>query len=424
MGAVISAVASCAGGLVGACACSCAQAACSSIGRRGSLIPYFVLLFISTLIAFILRYYGGPIVIDLTVTKLSLCKDEASNCYGFGAMARVSASLTAFFLLHVIVTSIAKLKWVLKAGLLTIITVGFWFIPDNFYDVYIDISRFTSSIFLILQLVILVDFAYSWQSSWTSDERPWHKQVLAVSAALLILSIVFIGLSYHWFAGSGCQLEQFFVSFTLCISVLFTVLAVCPFIEGGGLLPAAVVATYSVYLLFTALSSDPSSCNRLYPDGGAEKQDSSNRAQSLLNVAMTSITVVYAAYNVTSSNSMFGGDEVPEADSASALLPSGPSESSMEAGSPPAEPAEESVPAGHSPRQYRRFFGVFVLASMYMCMVLTNWGERESVDDPTNHSDSLAKQNMWIKIASGWVVSLMFIWSLIAPRLFPDRDFS
>ena len=59
MGAILSGLASCVGSCAASCACSCVQNMCSSVGRRGSLFPYFVLLFVSSLLAFILRYWSA-----------------------------------------------------------------------------------------------------------------------------------------------------------------------------------------------------------------------------------------------------------------------------------------------------------------------------------------------------------------------------
>ena len=112
MGAVVSALASCAGSCLGACACSCVSNICSSIGRRGSLFPYFLLLFASSLLAFVLRYWGGPLVLNLTVTSLTLCsKDSSLPCYGFAALVRISFSLCVFFLAHFILPLISRFNW-------------------------------------------------------------------------------------------------------------------------------------------------------------------------------------------------------------------------------------------------------------------------------------------------------------------------
>ena len=177
----------------------CVSNTCQTVGRKGSLFPYFLLLFVSTVLAFVLRYWGGPLVLNLTVTSLTLCsKDSSLPCYGFGALCRISFSLTLFFLVHLLLPLISKYNWWLKGMLLCVITVGCWFIPDTFYSVYVDVARFFSGGFLLLQLVILVDFAYSWQESWTSDDRPWHKAVLAVSVSSFVLCIVWLVFLFQW----------------------------------------------------------------------------------------------------------------------------------------------------------------------------------------------------------------------------------
>jgi hypothetical protein len=31
---------------------------------------------------------------------------------------------------------------------------------------------------------------------------------------------------------------------------------------------------------------------------------------------------------------------------------------------------------------------------------------------------------MWIKVVTSWVSNVLYIWTLVAPILFPNRDFS
>ena len=57
-------------------------------------------------------------------------------------------------------------------------------------------------------------------------------------------------------------------------------------------------------------------------------------------------------------------------------------------------------------------------------MLLTNWGNRDTVDDPAHRDDLMSKENMWVKIVSQWSVIGLYVWSLIAPHVLKDRDFS
>jgi len=58
----------------------------------------------------------------------------------------------------------------------------------------------------------------------------------------------------------------------------------------------------------------------------------------------------------------------------------------------------------------------------YWCMVLTDWGNVDrsaSGASPTN-----GKIAMWMNITASWICTLLYGWTLVAPRVFPDRDFS
>ena len=60
-------------------------------------------------------------------------------------------------------------------------------------------------------------------------------------------------------------------------------------------------------------------------------------------------------------------------------------------------------------------------------MVLTNWGELDfKADDgtETTASPEAGDAAMWLNIVAQWVMFALYIWTLVAPTLFPDRDFS
>ena len=55
-------------------------------------------------------------------------------------------------------------------------------------------------------------------------------------------------------------------------------------------------------------------------------------------------------------------------------------------------------------------------------MALTSWGAIEKNGDIAN--PNVGEASMWMLIVSQWVALLLYLWTLVAPRLFPDRDFS
>lgn len=60
--------------------------------------------------------------------------------------------------------------------------------------------------------------------------------------------------------------------------------------------------------------------------------------------------------------------------------------------------------------------------SCWFSMALTAWGSIEDEGDAAN--PQVGKASMWVIIASQWLGLLLYLWTLVAPRLCTDRDFS
>lgn len=65
---------------------------------------------------------------------------------------------------------------------------------------------------------------------------------------------------------------------------------------------------------------------------------------------------------------------------------------------------------------------VFLLVSGYYAMVLTNWATIQAgagIENPRT-----GRAAMWIQAAGQWISILMYLWSLVAPKILTNRDFS
>lgn len=89
-------------------------------------------------------------------------------------------------------------------------------------------------------------------------------------------------------------------------------------------------------------------------------------------------------------------------------------ESELEEGKDKKE--KEARPVSYS---YTFFHLIFALASMYAAMLLSGW---------TNTSDSsdlidVGWTTVWVRICTEWVTAALFVWSLVASLICPDREF-
>jgi serine incorporator 1/3 len=65
---------------------------------------------------------------------------------------------------------------------------------------------------------------------------------------------------------------------------------------------------------------------------------------------------------------------------------------------------------------------VLGILSCWVAMALTSWGGIQTGGNVAN--PDVGRVSMWMIITSQWIVLLLYLWSLVAPRLFPDRDFA
>ena len=367
-------------------------------------------------------------------------------------MYRISFALFVFFLLHAFLLLFAacarldRVRWwwhyLLYIGLL----VACFAIPSPFYDnAWVNVARFVSAFFLFFQIVILIDFAYEWNESWTSDEKGWFAPLLLVSFVALAGCVVLFVFYFRWFGGSSCARNNFLIAWTIIECVLATALAISPFAEGnGGILPAAVLSLYMTWLAYSGLESDPSACNSI---------SSQDTLHLILGLIIGALSLVYAAWNVSTNNTLFGGEEeipaneaapagdiemaqqtqaangasgannttngsiVPKADTLSS--PTGPSVAS-------ASSSLDDDSASHLARRNLRLHVLMCLASAYMAMLLTNWGSSQQASDTesdTQQSYDQGTESLFIKFATQWLTFFTFVWALIAPKVLTDREF-
>ncbi|VAI50592.1 unnamed protein product [Triticum turgidum subsp. durum] len=234
-----------------------------------------------------------------------------------------------------------------------------------------------------------------------------YMALLVVSVVCYIGSFAFSGLLFHWFTPSGqdCGLNMFFIVSTLILVFVFAIVALHPKVNGS-LLPASVIGLYCTYLCYSGLSSEP----RDYECNGLHNHSKAMSTGSLtLGLCTTILSVVYSAVRAGSSATVLSAPDSPRAGADKPLLPFSKADEE--------ETKDVPKPVTYS---YSFFHLIFSLASMYSAMLLTGWST--SVGESGKLVD-VGWPSVWVRIATQWATAGLFIWSLVAPLLFPDREF-
>ena len=58
-------------------------------------------------------------------------------------------------------------------------------------------------------------------------------------------------------------------------------------------------------------------------------------------------------------------------------------------------------------------------------MLLTDWGVASGdVASASSASYSRGYASAWLQMGTNWVCSILYLWTLVAPKVCPGRDFS
>ncbi|KAA3485472.1 putative serine incorporator [Gossypium australe] len=238
----------------------------------------------------------------------------------------------------------------------------------------------------------------------------WFKYIalLAVSIGCYLAAFAFSGILFIWFNPSGhdCGLNVFFIVMTMVLAFSFGIIALHPAVNGS-LLPASVISVYCAYVCYTGLSSEPRDyvCNGLH-----NKASAVSLSTLILGMLTTVLSVIYSALRAGSSTTFLSPPSSPKAGTKKPLLEGDDVEEGKET------KEKEARPVSYS---YSFFHLIFALASMYSAMLLSGWTSSSDSSDLVD----VGWTSVWVRICTEWVTAALYVWTLVAPLIIPDREF-
>ena len=169
-----------------------------------------------------------------------------------------------------------------------------------------------ATMFILLGLVLLVDFAHSWSETcldnWeNSSSNLWQWILIGSTASLYAATIAMTGVLYAFFAGSECTLNRFFISFNLALCIIVSIMCVHPAIQEAsprsGLAQSSMVAAYCTYLIMSAVGNhEHEGCNPLQRNGSGTRTTT-----VVLGAAFTFLAIAYSTSRAaTQSRALVG----------------------------------------------------------------------------------------------------------------------
>lgn len=423
----------------------------ASSGRKRSVL----LLILSIAIAFGFQFGVAPYVIDLTIGNivtdawLNGCEGYETDalterCAGQAGVFRSAASALLFFILAAIAVVCRRTAnreaWPAKYVLFLFLVLATCFIPNDplFLKVYLNVARVGGFFFILFQQVVFVDMAHNWNDSWVeksneaeSEEsgsgKKWLVAILVCVACFFVASITGLGLMFYFFG--QCSTNMAFIVVTLLLCILVTAAQLSG--TEGSLLASSLVSAYATMLCYNAVTRNPNeTCNPQLGDGDV--------LSIVIGLGLTIVSLAYVGWSTTANKTL---DRSKDDDDEPAVAQTTAS-SSQEEGKPKVggvvtnyqstdhvadgeggavdEEIEEEIPNTFANNWKLNVALAFI--TCWYSMALTGWGSIEA--DGTVSNPQLGEVNMWIIISSQWFALLVYTWTLVAPRIFPDRDFS
>ncbi|KAM9213068.1 serine incorporator 2 [Leptosomus discolor] len=426
------------------CGC-CPSAKNSTVSRL--LFTFF--LFLGTLVSIIMIIPG----VEKELHKLpGFCEGSGSvlgvqthvDCgsfLGHKAVYRMGFAMAAFFFLFAaIMVCVRSSKdpraavqngfWFFKFLVLVGITVGAFYIPDGaFTSVWFYIGVVGSFLFILIQLVLLIDFAHSWSQLWLrnageSNAKGWYAALCVVTFIFYATSIAAVALLYVYYTKpEGCTEGKVLISINLILCLIVSAVSILPKIQDAqphsGLLQASLITLYTIYVTWSALANVPTqTCNPTLLVRNSTVSvmatqplttwwDAPSIVGLIIFILCTLFISVRSSDHPQVNKLMLTEESAAGAGGEAAAAESGPHR------------AYDNEQDGVS-YNYTFFHLCLLLAALYIMMTLTNWYRPdESLRVLTSPWTAV-----WVKICSSWAGLLLYLWTLVAPLVLPDRDFS
>ncbi|KAK7200968.1 Serine incorporator (Serinc) [Novymonas esmeraldas] len=322
---------------------------------------------------------------------------------------RVSFALVVFFAFHWITVSdltccirskdraeLQRSFFTVKTVLLVLLFIATLFIPNGFFAGYAYVCLICSGLYLLMNVVFLVDFSYHWSDEWgeRADGNPkWMWYLLAIAVGSLTLAVAAIVASFVIYVPhSDCNYNAGVITSVIVGAFVYLILSI--YVPHGSIVPSSIVFLYtSCILFFTLRTTGNEHCNRM-----ATRSTSTAYSifQTIATMVLTSFTLLYS------------------------VVAAGGSSAALNIGQDDDGDLEDADETGHL-SHYMFFYTIMIFGSMYLAMLGSSWHVSGAGDDGLSTSINIA---FWVRMSTVWAAMILYIWSLVAPyTCCKGRDF-
>ena len=330
--------------------------------------------------------------------------------------------------------------WITKVLLWLGFNILPFFFSNGVITFYAAVSKVVSPLFLAIQTLIIIDLTQEWNDRWVSegdsDDRYLYALLVGTVGNYLLTVVLFVA-SFVWFFPADvdadgididCSFNWSMIMIGVLLCIVVTMFTLHPRIKEASphasVFVSSSIAMYVAYLGFSALQSEPRDyeCNSL-----GKRMSAASSTTLAMGMVITLVSTVWAAYRAGSNTHTFEYDLL-DVEREYEPLRHTPQEPAMDRDGSQARKetdqadrldqtlAASSAPVSYS---YSRFYLMYMLASMYVGMLMTGWGDGKMQKDMID----VGWPSVYVKLACSWLSAGVYVWTLCAPMILTDRVF-
>lgn len=376
---------------------------------------------------------------DLDWTNVECAKEFDDDfvdeqCMRHSAIYRVVtiviAMLTLQAVLAIVRVAVYDKFWLSKFAVMGVCCWALLMLPVPIFDDkgFAWIARIGAFAFIIFQQIILLDFAYYWNSSWTgkagtlshttaavtgsdsSDCRAacksiWLVMLVGVSLVYIAVFLVAMAMMYRYFGGDGCGDNVTVITVSL-VGVLAAITLQMFVLQNGSIIASGIVAAYVTYLTYVSVSLNPrEECN---PTNG--HTELYGVGPFIVGIVISFVSILWIS--IMTSRRLSGLVGTGSSLGVNVLQGRQSSVESFGAKDQLAKRTRVSI---------LNLSFVFILISFYIAMIMTNWGTVQS-GDSTGNSPAAGSTSMWMQAIGAWIALGLYIVGMVLPKFkfFPE----
>ena len=340
------------------------------------------------------------------------------GCYSLQVAFRIGFATAVLFAFQLVLSLLGRCMankvlnsfWVFKFFFVIAGAGVCLLIPNGFFTVWGHIAAIILGWFLLVQMLQVIDFAFSWNDLWVTnaaEDRAAGKSGKAWYAGILFFALSALAGAYTWYGILFDKYADFHANRSILgvnvgISTGLGLFSV--FSPRGGILPAALVVLYIAWLSWSTVLSG--------------QTDITSDTQLGIGLSLAGVVLIYTSYQAgmpqtaSKTNAPAPAAETPAVEGAQPV--DAPAQvAAMEAGEKKTEEAPK--PEVGSARYIWFINSMHLSAACYLMTLCLSWS-----GSPTG-ADSMI--NYWVHAVAGWVMMALYGWTLVAPLICANRQF-